>query len=730
MTEYAIDVHGVSKRFRVPLDHAATLQYRVSHPRSSSSFRELIALDNVTFRVEPGEFIGITGPNGCGKSTLLKIISGILVPDRGNASVNGRIAPFLELGIGFKDELTARENVFLGACMLGLTKQETAERVATVLQFAELEGFADQKIKNFSSGMTVRLAFSVAMLADADIMLMDEVLAVGDARFREKCFEVFDAYRRMGRTIVLVSHDIGSLELFCDRVVLLRDGRVLGDGPAHKVVADYRRIVAAMSEPQRQTEIAAVPADHDSPSVTRWGSREVEITNVRLLGADGEPRHTFNADEPMTVVVEYIGNEHVATFDCGIRVRAGNGHVLAKPFTRFSGHRLPEAQAGVRGSIAYRIASLPLLEGSFFVSAYLYDRRLQHAYDHLEDALEFRVADAAGRQGVIEIGGEWHNTRDGEHAPPGIASTHNGTGAGAADSSPPVLTAILARLSSGRTGSTLLMQLLATSRDVVIDRVYPFENAYVPCFLDMAARVGAAYQLDRDGTVHSLVAQLSSGMVARSGAIPFETHVIDRADLERRTLYKLWEAFSESARCKLGSMAARYYAEKLQPGVDAGAAVDAGIPVRVIDVVRDPRDVLASIRAFNKQRGFPSFGRHADQTEPEYVEYFLEYQRRMLGDIDTPLRGVQPILVRYEDMIADLGGVATRIGAALGISLDYRAVEAGRDDYRAHMTSDGAAGSMGRWLRDLDRAEVALIEQRLGTEMVRLGYSLSSIASR
>ena len=294
-----------------------------------------------------------------------------------------------------------------------------------------------------------------------------------------------------------------------------------------------------------------------------------------------------------------------------------------------------------------------------------------------------------------------------------------------------MLTAVLARLSSGRTGSTLLMQLLATGDDVVIDRAYPFENAYLPCFMDMARRVGADYERARDGTIHTLVEQLSSGLQARAGAVPFDPISVDRRDLQRRVLRKLWEAFSESAQQQRREPTrARHYAEKLQPGIDPSVAIDAGIPVCLIDVVRDPRDVVASIRAFNRKRGFASFGRLPEQTESEYLEYLIEYQRGTLCDIDRPLHGVEPILVRYEDMVEDLGSVAALLSAELGTSFDHDAVEAARSTFHAHMTSDGKADSMGRWQRDLDGAEVALIEDGLGSEMVRLGYSLSVLAPR
>lgn len=276
------------------------------------------------------------------------------------------------------------------------------------------------------------------------------------------------------------------------------------------------------------------------------------------------------------------------------------------------------------------------------------------------------------------------------------------------------------------------MQLLATSHDdVVIDRVYPFENAYLPCFMDMARRVGAGYQAERDGTVHTLAEQLESDMRPRCGAIPFEPLSIDRAVLQRLVLRNVWEAFSEATWHQRGKAAhARYYAEKLQPGVDARIAIEAGIPVVLIDVVRDPRDVVSSIRAFNQKRGFASFGRLPGQTEREYLEYLVRYQRNTLRDIDRPLQGVHPVLVRYEDMVDNLGGVSERLSDVLGTAFDHLAVESARSEYGAHMTSNGRGDSVGRWRRDLDTDEVALIEEGLGGEMVRLGYSLCAAVER
>ncbi len=239
-----VEVSNLRKRFRLPLDKTTTLKYRVTHWRSSSRYRDLIALNNLSFVIPPGQFLGIAGPNGCGKSTLLKVLCRIYKADSGYARINGEFSAFLELGVGFNPELTARENIFLGGAMLGLTRSRLRDKVDEVFAFAELEEFAEQKLKNFSSGMQVRLAFSVAILAQADLLIMDEVLAVGDASFQEKCFDTFTRFKREGKTMVLVSHDLGSLDEYCDRVLLLNQGEIIADGPAVEVTSAYQRMVA------------------------------------------------------------------------------------------------------------------------------------------------------------------------------------------------------------------------------------------------------------------------------------------------------------------------------------------------------------------------------------------------------------------------------------------------------------------------------------------------------
>lgn len=244
----AISAQDISKCFRIPLDKSNTLKYRVTHWKSASRFRDLFALQNVSFEVPRGQFLGITGPNGCGKSTLLMILTRIYKPDAGQLTINGDVSAFLELGVGFNPELTAHENIFLGGAVLGLGRSQLAGRIDAILHFAGLDEFAELKIKNYSSGMQVRLAFTVAILAKADILLMDEVLAVGDANFQAKCFDVFTRFKQEGRTIILVSHDLGSLERYCDRVLLMQHGRIIADGPADEVTDTYRQLTEAEAE--------------------------------------------------------------------------------------------------------------------------------------------------------------------------------------------------------------------------------------------------------------------------------------------------------------------------------------------------------------------------------------------------------------------------------------------------------------------------------------------------
>src|SRR5688572_15456786 len=253
----AIVVEGVSKHFARPHEQMHTLKERVLHPLRRTSFDRFTAVDDVSFEVEQGEFFGIVGRNGSGKSTLLKLIAGIYQANGGEIWVNGRMSTFIELGVGFNPDLAARDNVILNGIMLGLTPAEARERYERVIDFAELREFDQLKLKNYSSGMHVRLAFSVMIQVDADVLLIDEVLAVGDASFQQKCFDEFNRLRDESKTIVLVTHDMGAVRRFCHRAMLMEHGATVLTGDPERVGSRYLEL----NFHHDQQEAAAKPAD-------------------------------------------------------------------------------------------------------------------------------------------------------------------------------------------------------------------------------------------------------------------------------------------------------------------------------------------------------------------------------------------------------------------------------------------------------------------------------------
>ncbi len=276
----AVSVEHVSKTFRLPREQHHTLKERALHPFRARSSEVLTAVDDVSLEIRPGEFFGIVGRNGSGKSTLLKCLAGIYQIDAGTLELRGRLSPFIELGVGFNPELTARDNVFVNAIMLGLSRRQAEERFDAIVAFAELEEFMDLKLKNYSSGMQVRLAFAVAVQVDADIVLIDEVLAVGDAAFQQKCFTEFERLKAAGRTIVFVTHDMGAVERFCDRAMLLERGRLVDVGPPAAIARQYNEL--NFHRMRREAIEFGGPQTLRDPPVA-------EVTGARFEDWTGEP---------------------------------------------------------------------------------------------------------------------------------------------------------------------------------------------------------------------------------------------------------------------------------------------------------------------------------------------------------------------------------------------------------------------------------------------------------
>jgi ABC-2 type transport system ATP-binding protein len=278
----AIKVDDLHKSFRIPTQRVDSLKERVVHPFAARDYRELHALDGISFEVKQGEFFGIVGRNGSGKSTLLKLLASIYRADSGRIRIAGRLAPFIELGVGFNPELTARENVLLNGVMMGLTPSDVREREDAVIDFAELHDFADLKLKNFSSGMLVRLAFSVMLQADADILLIDEVLAVGDAAFQQKCSDAFHDMKAAGKTIILVTHDMGAIENYCDRAMLLAEGDVKFVGPPPDIAREYLKLnFEGSTQAETGTEFQGTGARLLAAAIVDAEDEEVTTVEIR-----------------------------------------------------------------------------------------------------------------------------------------------------------------------------------------------------------------------------------------------------------------------------------------------------------------------------------------------------------------------------------------------------------------------------------------------------------------
>jgi ABC-type polysaccharide/polyol phosphate transport system ATPase subunit len=321
----AIRVDGVAKAFRIPEEQMHTLKERALHPLRRTGHHTFKALEDISFAVREGEFFGIVGRNGSGKSTLLKCMAGIYQADRGDIWIRGRMSPFIELGVGFNPDLAARDNVVLNGIMLGLSPREARARYEHVIEFAELEDFQELKLKNYSSGMHVRLAFSVAIQVDADVLLIDEVLAVGDASFQQKCFDVFNRLRDEGKTIVLVTHDMGAVTRFCHRAVLLEHGDMVSEGDPEIVAGHYLELnfnreaggEQSVGEPWTGSGAARIAgvwceaADGSQPSMFHQGQEMRACVRVEFHDSVDDPALTvaFENEEKVVALVVNTARE-------------------------------------------------------------------------------------------------------------------------------------------------------------------------------------------------------------------------------------------------------------------------------------------------------------------------------------------------------------------------------------------------------------------------------------
>lgn len=336
----AIQVEDLHKSFRIPTHRVDSLKERLVRPFAARDYRELKALDGVSFEIHQGEFFGIVGRNGSGKSTLLKLLASIYRVDSGTIRMAGRLAPFIELGVGFNTELSARENVVLNGVMMGLTPQETRNRLDAVIEFAELEEFVDLRLKNYSSGMLVRLAFSLLMEVDADVLLIDEVLAVGDAAFQQKCADAFQEMKAAGKTIVLVTHSMASVETYCHRAMLISDGRIAEIGAPDEVGRQYLRL---------NFEQAGAGGGADASGASRDAA--VRMLDASLLGADGERTSSVEHGQKLRIRVQIEALEDFAALGVSYLLVNASGIGVSQWRAPLGGDPPPAIKQGERFEI-------------------------------------------------------------------------------------------------------------------------------------------------------------------------------------------------------------------------------------------------------------------------------------------------------------------------------------------------------------------------------------------
>jgi lipopolysaccharide transport system ATP-binding protein len=400
-----IELHHVSKRFTLHQDSQRSFQETFIRlmQRRRDARHVFWSLQDVSLDVNQGDSLGIIGSNGSGKSTLLKLISGILVPTDGDIFARGRIASLLELGAGFHPDLTGRENIFLNGSILGLSRRRMNECLDQIIDFAELGEFVDVPIRHYSSGMYVRLGFAVAIHTEPDILLVDEVLAVGDASFQHKCMDSIQKFRARQGTLVFVSHDLGTIQSLCNQAIWLDGGRVCAAGQPTDVVMAYLSEVAYRDE----KHAAGERAPDAQEGLHRWGSGKIRITRVELCDGAGAPRRIFANGSTLEVRLHYRAEGQVEDPVFGIAIHHQNGAHICGPNTNFSGLRIPFV-AGT-GQVIYRIPRLPLMDGAYLISVAVTNRADTEMYDYHDRTYACRVSVGASheRYGVVALDGEW-----------------------------------------------------------------------------------------------------------------------------------------------------------------------------------------------------------------------------------------------------------------------------------------------------------------------------------
>jgi ABC-type polysaccharide/polyol phosphate transport system ATPase subunit len=416
-----ISIKNVSKAFKIYRDKPLTLKEKLLKLRSNE-YSNFFAVKNVSLDIKKGETIGLIGHNGCGKSTLLKLITKILYPDIGEINVTGRISSLIELGAGFHSDFTGRENIYINASIFGLSKKEVDNKIGEIIRFSELGEFIENPVRTYSSGMYMRLAFSVAINVNPEILLIDEILSVGDANFQKKCYDKIEGFKRNGATIVIVAHDLGTIEKICDRVVWMNEGQIVEQGEADRIVNLYVQHMNKQFVEQRQQEYNSDRSDKENteeelqvvelvaPNTSefsndiRWGSKEVEITEARIVNAIGKITNVLSAGESFAIEIDYKVNSPQKEYIFGTGFYTADKILVYGNNTEIGKIKLQNIKNS--GMVKFTISQCNLLTGNYKLNVAIVDGD-HRALDFIKFYMDFTVVSNDKAVGIFSIDHSW-----------------------------------------------------------------------------------------------------------------------------------------------------------------------------------------------------------------------------------------------------------------------------------------------------------------------------------
>lgn len=414
---HAIEVKNISKSFSISHEKNSSVRSLFSQGIKHTKKDTFHALKDINFSVNKGEFFGILGRNGSGKSTLLKILSNIYVPDQGTISISGKLSPFLELGVGFHEELTGRENIFMYGALLGLSQKEIHRKFQDIVAFAGLERFIDTKLKNYSSGMSVRLAFSVAVQADADIYILDEVLAVGDANFQEKCYQVFDRFKKEGKTIILVSHALENIERFADRAMIIEEGQIYDMGDPKEMTFKYYLLNLPENERQKilqeKADMQLRIAEEQKEKIRQknnnmTATKRVIIENIEILDEKDTASSNFMTGGSMKVRLSYKAQHSIAKPNFAFTIFRKEDDLYIYDTNTDLDNQLPKVESLQQDGVVTLIyANLPLHAGTYYLRCAIYSNYGEELHDMVEFGPEFTISSEKPQFGVIHLEHSW-----------------------------------------------------------------------------------------------------------------------------------------------------------------------------------------------------------------------------------------------------------------------------------------------------------------------------------